>query len=159
MVWEGDNIVARARDAMGATNPEEAAEGTEDADASADAEGEEAATDAEGDDATDSDGEGNAATEAPINVQLSLIEARLQLLVIQAEANEQGLEWVQSEFEKVRTTLSEDLAASGEEGEAIWQGLEESFDALAGQIEAESENIEQDISDLISTLKETSRGL
>lgn len=28
MVWEGENVVARARDAMGATNPEEAAEGT-----------------------------------------------------------------------------------------------------------------------------------
>ncbi len=28
MVWEGDNIVARAREAMGATNPENAAEGT-----------------------------------------------------------------------------------------------------------------------------------
>lgn len=28
MVWEGENVVARARDAMGATNPEQAAEGT-----------------------------------------------------------------------------------------------------------------------------------
>ena len=28
MVWEGDNIVARARDAMGATNPADAKEGT-----------------------------------------------------------------------------------------------------------------------------------
>lgn len=28
MVWEGENVVARARDAMGATNPEEAEEGT-----------------------------------------------------------------------------------------------------------------------------------
>ena len=28
MVWEGENVVARAREAMGATNPEEAAEGT-----------------------------------------------------------------------------------------------------------------------------------
>lgn len=28
MVWEGENIVARARDVMGATNPEEADEGT-----------------------------------------------------------------------------------------------------------------------------------
>ncbi len=28
MVWEGDNVVAKARDAMGATNPEQAAEGT-----------------------------------------------------------------------------------------------------------------------------------
>jgi len=28
MVWEGENVVARAREAMGPTNPEEAAEGT-----------------------------------------------------------------------------------------------------------------------------------
>jgi nucleoside-diphosphate kinase len=28
MVWEGENIVARARELMGATNPEKAAEGT-----------------------------------------------------------------------------------------------------------------------------------
>lgn len=28
MVWEGENVVARAREAMGATNPEEADEGT-----------------------------------------------------------------------------------------------------------------------------------
>ena len=28
MVWEGENVVSRARDAMGATNPEEALEGT-----------------------------------------------------------------------------------------------------------------------------------
>ncbi len=28
MVWEGQNVVAKARDAMGATNPEQAAEGT-----------------------------------------------------------------------------------------------------------------------------------
>lgn len=28
MVWEGENIVSRARDAMGATNPEQANEGT-----------------------------------------------------------------------------------------------------------------------------------
>lgn len=28
MIWEGENIVAAARDAMGATNPEQAAEGT-----------------------------------------------------------------------------------------------------------------------------------
>lgn len=28
MVWEGENVVAKARDAMGATNPEQATEGT-----------------------------------------------------------------------------------------------------------------------------------
>ncbi len=28
MVWEGENVVSRAREAMGATNPEQAAEGT-----------------------------------------------------------------------------------------------------------------------------------
>lgn len=28
MVWEGENVVSRARDAMGATNPEQAAEAT-----------------------------------------------------------------------------------------------------------------------------------